>query len=90
MLGLRWNLDKPFAMTEPPADFVDFLKNKRQQALTIGVPAAAFGAVLTALAAAVNQEIAVALPTLAGCAAFGVVSALVSAFGARALDGSEK
>lgn len=90
MLGLKWNADKPFSMAEPPADMIDFLKNKRQQALTIGVPGAAFGGALTLIAAAINQEVGAALPTLGGVAVFGVVSALVNAFGGKLFDGNKK
>ena len=29
VLGLRWSLDKPFSMTEPPAEYKGFLTKSR-------------------------------------------------------------
>lgn len=76
MLALRWNLDKPFSMTEPPTEYQGFIKEKRMQALEIGGPAALVGAAVAALAAGVNSDFGAVISTLQGCLALAAFSFL--------------
>lgn len=77
MLALRWNLEKPFSFTAPPAEYEEFMRSKRLQALEIGRPGAAVGALVATLAAAVNSDFNALYPTLLNCAIFGTISSVV-------------
>lgn len=77
MLALRWNLDEPFSMTEPPAEYKDFMKQKRIEALEIGAPGVLLGAAVATVAAAVNGDLEALVPTVQGCLAISAFSALV-------------
>lgn len=85
MLALRWNLDKPFSFTAPPAEYEGFMRSKRLQALEIGPPGIAVGAVVATLAAAINGNLVELVPTLQKCAVLGSISFLVPAL-ARKLE----
>lgn len=76
-------------MTEPPAEFQGFIKQKRMQALQLGGPGVLVGAAVASLAAAVNGDFGAVLPTLQGCAAFGTFSALFAAVASK-LEKNEK
>ena len=78
MLALRWNLDKPFSMSEPPAEYKGFLSKKRLQALQLGGPAALVGALVASLAAGINGELAAVVPTLQGCGIVALISFVIS------------
>jgi hypothetical protein len=77
VLALRWNLDKPFSMTAPPAEYEGFMKQKRLQALGIGGPGVLVGGAVATLAALANGELQAVLPTIEGCAALAAFSFLV-------------
>jgi len=77
VLALRWNLDKPFSMTEPPTEYQGFIKEKRMQALEIGGPGALVGAAVAALAAGVNSDFGAVSSTLQACLAFAAFSFLI-------------
>lgn len=77
MLALRWNLDKPFSMTEPPAEYQGFMKKKRLEALEIGGPGILLGAAVAALAAFANSDLEALIPTLKACAGLSAFSFLV-------------
>jgi len=85
VLGLRWNLDKPFSMTEPPVEYQGFLKEKRMQALETGGPAIVVGATVATLAAAVNNDFAAVVPTLQVCVVLFAISAFIP-FAAKQLE----
>ena len=72
-------------MVEPPSGYKDFLRQKRQQALDLGVPTVIVGALVATLAALVNGQLPVLIPTLQGCAAF-LVLALLSVFAGKQID----
>jgi len=78
VLGLRWNLDKPFSMTIPPMEYQAFIKEKRMQALEIGGPGVVVGAVIAVLAAGANNDFGAVVPTLQGCFVISAFSFLVS------------
>jgi len=85
VLGLRWNLDKPFSFTEPPAEYKGFLKEKRMQALETGVPAMGVAALVATVAAVANNDFVAVVPTLQACIVFGAISALTP-FAAKKLE----
>jgi len=72
-------------MTEPPAEYQGFLKKKRMQALETGGPAIVAGAIVAALAAAVNNDFAAVVPTLQVCVVLFAISAFVP-IAAKQLD----
>jgi hypothetical protein len=77
VLALRWNLDKPFSFTEPPAEYEGFMRRKRLESLEIGFPSIAAGAAVATAAAAANSDLNALVPTLGNCAAFAAFSFLV-------------
>lgn len=72
-------------MTEPPAEYQGFLKEKRMQALEAGGPAIIVGAIVATLAAAANNDLAAVVPTLQVSVVLFAISASIP-LAAKQLD----
>ena len=69
---------RPFHPRLSPEPIYSVSTRKRLQALSLGGPAAVVGGLVATLAALVNGQLALVVPTLQGCAVFAAISLLIS------------